>query len=171
MVVCYIGIGSNLGKRDENIKLALYYLEKNGKVKIEKISSVIETDAVLPKGTKPQGKFLNAAIKIKTSLSVEDLLLVLKDIEKKVGRKPAPRFSPRVIDLDILLYGNKKVNQKDLKIPHPRMFEREFVMKPLKQLIGSPVGQLKKEWDKNLRKNNSVIVIFFYLFLYFFYKY
>ena len=140
---CFLGLGSNLGRREENIKLALQHLKKNKQIRIQKVSSVIETEPLLPKEAKPQGKFLNAAVKIKTDLSPQDLLTVLKEIEKKMGRKTAPRFSPRVIDLDILLYGDKQIEEENLKIPHPRMFEREFAMKPLKEILN-----IKKQISK-----------------------
>jgi len=132
MVVCYLGVGSNLGNRRKNIKKALDYLAKTKGIKIEKASRIYETKAV---GGVPQGKFLNAAIKIKTSLTPQLLLETLKKIEKDLGRKNTVRWSPREIDLDILLYGNKVIKIKNLVIPHPRMFEREFVLKPLREII------------------------------------
>lgn len=132
MVVCYLGIGSNLGNRRANIKKALDYLKKTKGIKLEKKSWIYETK---PIGGPHQGKFLNAAVKIQTSLSPILLLRTLKKIEKTLGRTKTVRFGPRPIDLDILLYGNKIINQKDLVIPHPRMFEREFVLKPLREII------------------------------------
>ena len=132
MAVCYLGVGSNLGNRRKNIKKALDYLVKTKGIKIEKSSRIYETKAV---GGVPQGKFLNAAIKIKTSLTPQLLLEVLKKIEKDLGRKNTVRWGAREIDLDILLYGNKVIKIKNLVIPHPRMFEREFVLKPLREII------------------------------------
>jgi len=132
VVVCYLGVGSNLGNRRKNIKKALDYLAKTKGIKIEKASRIYETKAV---GGVPQGKFLNAAIKIKTSLTPQLLLETLKKIEKDLGRKNTVRWGPREIDLDILLYGNKVIKIKNLVIPHPRMFEREFVLKPLREII------------------------------------
>ncbi len=132
MVVCYLGIGSNLGNRKKNIKKALDYLSKAMGIKIEKVSRIYETK---PVGGVRQSKFLNAAIKIKTLLTPHVLLGTLKKIEKNLGRKKAVRYGPREIDLDILLYGNKAVRRKNLIIPHPRMFKREFVLKPLMEII------------------------------------
>ena len=132
MVVCYLGVGSNLGNRRKNIKKALDYLVKTKGIKIEKASRIYETKAV---GGVPQGKFLNAAVKIKTSLTPQLLLEALKKIEKDLGRKNTVRWGAREIDLDILLYGNKVTKRKNLVIPHPRMFEREFVLKPLREII------------------------------------
>jgi len=132
MVVCYLGVGSNLGNRRENIQKALDYLTRTKGIKIEKSSRIYETK---PMGGPLQGKFLNAAIKIRTSLKPQLLLETLKKIEKDLGRKPTVRFGPRAIDLDILLYGNQTIKTKNLIIPHPRMFRRQFVLKPLREII------------------------------------
>jgi len=132
MVVCYLGIGSNLGNRRNNIKKALDYLAKTKGIKIEKTSRIYETE---PVGGPAQRKFLNAAIKIKTSLTPQLFLKIIKKIEKDLGRRKTVRFGPREIDLDILLYGNKIIKRRDLTIPHPRMFEREFVLKPLREIV------------------------------------
>ena len=133
MLVCYLGIGSNLGDRRKNIKLALQKIKQLKGTKIIKLSRIIETKAV---GGPPQGKFLNAALKIKTNLSPSILLRKLKTIEKELGRKKSSvRYGPRPIDLDILFYGDKIIDRKDLKIPHPKAFAREFVRKPLLEVI------------------------------------
>ncbi len=132
MAVCYLAVGSNLGNRRNNIKKALDYLAKTKGIKIEKTSRIYETE---PVGGPPQDKFLNAAIKIKTSLSPQLLLNNIKKIEKDLGRRKSVRWGPRQIDLDILLYANKIIKRKNLVIPHPRMFEREFVLKPLREII------------------------------------
>ena len=132
MVICYLAVGSNLGNRRKNIKKALDYLAKTKGIKIEKASRIYETKAI---GGVAQGKFLNAAIKIKTSLTPQLLLKTVKNIEKDLGRKKTVRWGPREIDLDILLYADKIIKRKNLIIPHPRMFEREFVIKPLSEII------------------------------------
>jgi len=122
MSLAYIGIGSNLGNRKENIGKALSLMQECG-IKILKRSSVIETD---PVGGPPQGKFFNAVIKIETELEPIELLKVLQNIEKKLGRIRTVINGPRTIDLDILLYDNLALKTPELTIPHPRMFEREF---------------------------------------------
>lgn len=132
MVICYLGAGSNLGNRRENIKKALDYLAKTRGVRIEKASRIYETE---PVGGLAQNRFLNAAIKIQTSLTPQLLLKALKKIEKDLGRKKTVRWGPREIDLDILLYADKIIKRKNLIIPHPRMFEREFVLRPLREII------------------------------------
>ncbi|RKY38954.1 MAG: 2-amino-4-hydroxy-6-hydroxymethyldihydropteridine diphosphokinase [Candidatus Omnitrophota bacterium] len=134
MVICYIGLGSNLGEREGNIKQALYLLKESRKIEIEKISSIIETEPVLPPHAPAQGRFLNAVVRIKTDLSPEELLSLLKEIERRMGRQPAPRFSPRIIDLDILLYGDRKIRKKTLEIPHPQIEERSFIKRLLKEV-------------------------------------
>ena len=142
----FIGIGSNLGDREYFINEAINYLRKNSQINIEKISSIIETD---PCGGPPQGKFLNAVIKIKTFLKPEELLSVLQSIENRLGRKRLIRNGPRTIDLDILLYGDKIIDYPELKIPHPRMFEREFVM----NLLFEIAPEIKKKLSSlNLKK-------------------
>jgi len=127
-----LGIGSNLGNRRKNIKQALHHLDRAKGIKIEKSSRIYETE---PVGGPPQGRFLNAAIKIKTSLTPGFLLRTLKKIEKALGRKKAVRFGPREIDLDILFYADKIINRKNLQVPHPKIFEREFVVRPLLEII------------------------------------
>ncbi|MBU1367759.1 MAG: 2-amino-4-hydroxy-6-hydroxymethyldihydropteridine diphosphokinase [Candidatus Omnitrophica bacterium] len=146
MINVFIGIGSNLGDRLENIHKAIKCLRDTNGIEIEKISSIIETEAL---GGQPQGKFLNGVVKIKTDLLPQEILAILQDIENKLGRArtiktpplevsggsiPMDKNGPRTIDLDILLYGNQIVNEPDLKIPHPRMLERNFVMRPLLEI-------------------------------------
>lgn len=125
----YIGIGSNLGDRRKNIQLALNVLKEKKDVIVEKVSPFYET---LPAGGPPhQGKFLNGAIEISTTLTPQELLKVLQEIEKALGRVRKERWGPRTIDLDILFYGDLIVNEKGLIIPHPLIHKREFVLKPL----------------------------------------
>ncbi|MCD6134503.1 MAG: 2-amino-4-hydroxy-6-hydroxymethyldihydropteridine diphosphokinase [Candidatus Omnitrophica bacterium] len=131
MEEAFLGVGSNLGKRKENIERALELLGSNPQIVIEKISSFIET---LPQGGPPQGKFINAVVKIRTSLAPYELLLFLQEIEKRLGRKREERWGPRPIDLDILIYGRKKIAYPYLQIPHPRLQEREFVLGPLSEI-------------------------------------
>ena len=130
MPIVYLGIGSNVGDREGHIKKAIDLL-KNNDIEILKASALIETK---PVGGPPQGKFLNGAIKIKTNLSPKELLATLKSIEQAVGRTKTVKDGPREIDLDILLYEDIEVTSEQLTIPHPRMHEREFVLKPLKEI-------------------------------------
>ncbi|MBE0426732.1 MAG: 2-amino-4-hydroxy-6-hydroxymethyldihydropteridine diphosphokinase [Nitrospirae bacterium] len=130
MSTAYIGIGSNLGNREENCFHAIELLEKKG-IKIKKKSSLYETE---PWGIKQQPIFLNMAVEIETELEPDKLLRLLKDIEKKLGRKNTLKWGPRIIDLDILIFDDIILNKKDLKIPHPLMHKRGFVLKPLNEI-------------------------------------
>lgn len=131
MIKAYIGIGSNLGRRPVNIKKAVEQLKKVKNLKVTKISSLYETR---PVGGPPQRKYLNGVVEIETNLRPHCLLKELKGVEKYLGRSKIARNGPRVIDLDILLYGYKKIKTKNLTIPHPRMWLREFVIKPLREV-------------------------------------
>lgn len=130
---CYIGIGSNLGRRLENIRQATVFLKKEGGIKIKKCSPLYEA---APCGGPPgQRDYLNLVLEVSTRLRPHELLLRLKKIEKAVGRKPGrARWAPREIDLDILLCGQRVISSKNLIIPHPLMHERHFVLKPLSDI-------------------------------------
>ena len=128
MSIAFIAFGSNLGNRQKNIDDALELLTREG-VFVLKRSSIMETDPV--GGPSGQGKFFNGVIKVETDLSPHELLQTLISIEKQLGRVRSVRNAPRIIDLDILLYDDIILDEFDLTIPHPRMRERAFVMKPL----------------------------------------
>ena len=127
MSIVYIGIGSNLGDRKDNCLHAIELLQKRGIV-VTKKSSLYETE---PWGFKDQPQFINMAIEIETELHPEELLTVLKDIEKEMGREESLRWGPRKVDLDILLFDNVVSTDNNLEIPHPLMHKRDFVLKPL----------------------------------------
>lgn len=143
MVTCYLGLGSNLGDRQQNIKLALKHIRALRNTKLVRISGIYETD---PYNCPPESpRFLNLTAKIKTNLSALSLLNELKGLESDLGRKDKRKNSRRPIDLDILFYGNKKINSSRLRIPHPRLKERGFVLKPLKEIAPSLIKSLAKE--------------------------
>ena len=131
MVISYIALGSNLGDRREYLEKAIFQIQQNPSITLLKTSSFIETD---PVGGPPQGKYLNAVIKIETSLKPRKLLHALQEIEQKLGRTRTVESGPRIVDLDILLYADEEINEPDLMIPHPRMFKRSFVMQPLQEI-------------------------------------
>ncbi|MBU0547779.1 MAG: 2-amino-4-hydroxy-6-hydroxymethyldihydropteridine diphosphokinase [Candidatus Omnitrophica bacterium] len=133
MMICYLGIGSNLGNRKKNIKLATKKINALENTRVLKKSKVMESLPV--GGPGGQHNFLNTALKIDTKLSALILLKKLKEIENQLGRKKTVRFGPRVIDLDILLYADQVKSSKALNIPHPRMFVRDFVIKPLMEVL------------------------------------
>ena len=131
-MLCYIGIGSNLGDRERYIKKAIKKLKEAKGIQVIRVSNIYETE---PVGGPKQGKYLNGAIEIETKLKPKELLARLEEIEKKLGRTREIENGPRTIDLDILLCGDEKIDEPGLKIPHPRMYERDFVMKPLNDIL------------------------------------
>lgn len=136
MAVVFIGLGSNLGDRAENLRLALDKIGKLPKTRVIKSSTFHETD---PVGGPPQGKFLNAAAELETELEPLNLLRRLRKIEQVMGR-PADheRWGSRVIDLDLLTYDDLTLQTPELTLPHPRMRERDFVMVPLHEIKDRP---------------------------------
>ena len=130
MSTVFIGIGSNLGNREENCRNAIKLLIESG-IKVTKLSSKFETE---PWGVVDQPKFINMTIKAETDKEPSDLLRVLKNIETELGRRTEIRWGPRVIDLDILLYDDQIISTADLEIPHPEMRDRDFVLKPLAEI-------------------------------------
>ncbi|NOY38783.1 MAG: 2-amino-4-hydroxy-6-hydroxymethyldihydropteridine diphosphokinase [Nitrospirae bacterium] len=141
MTTIYIGIGSNLGDREGNCLKALEELEKSG-IKVTKRSFLYETE---PWGVKDQPGFINMAVEADTDLTPGEVLRVFKAIEKKLGRREAPRWGPRIVDLDILLYDDLVVNETNLRIPHPHMHERDFVLKPLSEIAPEVIHPLLKK--------------------------
>ncbi|NCO67173.1 MAG: 2-amino-4-hydroxy-6-hydroxymethyldihydropteridine diphosphokinase [Nitrospirae bacterium CG_4_10_14_0_8_um_filter_41_23] len=154
MSVVYIGIGSNLGNRQENCLRAIELLQEKGII-VTKRSSLYETE---PWGVKDQPLFINMAIEIETGLKPEELLRMLKDTEREMGRKDSSKWGPRIIDLDILLFDNIVLNNKNLKIPHPLMHERDFVLRPLCEiapdikhpLLKLSIGDLLQQLQKDI---------------------
>jgi len=126
----FIAIGSNLGDREENIIDAINLLIANG-VDVKNISSIIETK---PYGNVKQPDFLNCVVDAYTALPPRMLLETLKAIEKQLGRTRTIHWGPRTIDLDIIFYDELVIDTPDLKIPHPDMQNRLFVLEPLNQL-------------------------------------
>lgn len=129
METVYLSLGSNLGDRKINLRRALRLLPP--KVKVEAISPVYETD---PMHVPDQPVFYNLVVRGSTKLTPQELLIYIKGIEGKMGRKSATHNLPRVIDIDILTYGDERVESDDLIIPHKRIPERAFVLVPLKDI-------------------------------------
>lgn len=133
MTRAYLGLGSNLGRREANLKRALEELGQRG-VRVESVSPIYETE---PWGVLRQPRFLNAACAIRTDYPPHVLLDTLKGIEREMGRVPTQRYGPRLIDLDILLYGDLCIDTPRLTIPHPGMVERASVLVPLADIAAS----------------------------------
>ena len=130
MTVAYLGLGSNLGVRARNLSSARRRLRQKG-VRIVRQSRVIETE---PWGVADQPRFLNQVVEVEWLGSPRQLLAAAKAVEREGGRKPTRRWGPRVIDVDILLFGDQRLREPDLVIPHPRIAEREFVLQSLAEL-------------------------------------
>lgn len=146
-----MGVGSNLGNRQSFLDSAKKLVAGLPQTRFLRSSSVLETD---PVGGPPQGKYLNAVWEIETRLSLRELKDRLLEIENQLGRKRKQRNTPREIDLDILFYGDEIVEQADLKVPHPRLHERAFVLAPLAELAPELVHpKLKKTIKELLEKS------------------
>jgi 2-amino-4-hydroxy-6-hydroxymethyldihydropteridine diphosphokinase len=125
-VTAYLSLGTNLGDREANLRAALELLQRCGEVVA--VSSIYETE---PWGYPDQPEFLNCVCAIATGLEPPALLEATQSVEQELGRRPNFRFGPRLIDVDILLYGDASYHSDDLEIPHPRMALRAFVLVPL----------------------------------------
>lgn len=124
----FIGLGSNLGKREDLIERALLLLAQTPGIVLRQQAGLYETE---PVGVPDQPWFLNTVIEIETGLAPRELLAVCKQIERSLGRVPRERGGPREIDLDILLYDDLIVDEEDLQIPHAQLHRRRFVLVPL----------------------------------------
>ena len=153
-VTAYLGLGSNLGNREDNLDMALKLLSQ--RMKIGRVSSIYDTE---PVGNTDQPRFLNIACEVFTRLSPEGLLALAKGIEGKMGRR-GKSGEPRTIDIDILLYGDAVMETPDLVIPHPRMTERAFVLVPLAEidpdLVHPASGKTVTEMKKAIREEQGV---------------
>ena len=143
----YLGVGSNLGDRKANLAKARSLLQKFPATRFLRGSSIFETD---PVGGPPQGKFLNAVWEVETALLPGELRKELQTIEARLGRKRGERNAPREIDLDILFYGDRIVEERELQIPHPRLHERAFVLLPLSELAPELEHRILKKTVKEL---------------------
>ncbi len=131
MTHCFLGLGSNMGDRAHFIEQTVKLLGAHPQITIERTSSLIETKAV---GEVRQPNFLNTAVQIDTTLSTQELLKVTQHIEQELGRIRERNWGPRTIDIDILLYGDMTIIEKDLVIPHPRLEDRPFVLRSLTEI-------------------------------------
>lgn len=138
MATVYLGLGTNLGNKEANLRTAIYKLQERIGKQVS-LSSFYET---APWGFESDHSFLNAAIGLKTNLSPIEVLHITQEIEKELGRTKKSvngSYSDRLIDIDILLYDNLVLQTPELTVPHPLMTERDFVMKPLIEIAGNAI--------------------------------
>lgn len=136
MTEVFLGLGSNVGDREAQLKAAINLLDEQQGIEVIKVSSFYET---APVGYVDQPDFLNLCIKIETELSPHEVLERGLAIEQQLHRVRKERWGPRTLDIDILLYGDEIIETKDLSIPHPRMTERAFVLIPLQEIAPDKV--------------------------------
>jgi 2-amino-4-hydroxy-6-hydroxymethyldihydropteridine diphosphokinase len=130
----YLGLGSNLEDRLENLRRAVALFAEGG-VTVLRSSRVYETD---PVGGPPQPDYLNAVLEVDAEGKARDLLETCRGVEDALGRERTERWGPRVIDVDVLTFGREAIDEPDLQVPHPRMHERAFVLIPLLELDPDP---------------------------------
>ena len=152
MVEAFIGLGSNLGNREENIDNSIRLLSRMEGIELLGRASNYETEPVGP----VQPWFINTAIKIKTTYSPEDILSRCKEVERRIGRVDSLKWGPRLVDLDLLLVKGCILDDKELKLPHPQMEKRRFVLLPLLELepdlvhpeLNTPLKELLPKTEK-----------------------
>ena len=138
----YLSIGSNIGNKEENLNRAIELINSYKEIEVTKVSSFLVTE---PWGYLDQEEFVNAALKLKTILSPQELMKILLDIEQEMKRERIIKWGPRIIDLDIIFYDDLVLEDELVTVPHPRMEEREFVLKPLSEICGNKVHPLLKK--------------------------
>ena len=153
-ITVYLGLGSNMGNRKDNLDKGLELLSQ--RVKLGQTSSVYDTE---PAGNAKQPRFLNLVCQIYTRLAPMELLTLVKGIESKLGRTPGEPDAPRPLDIDILFYGTQIINSPRLIIPHPRLIERDFVLVPLAEiapdLVHPVTNQTTRELMEGLQKGTQ----------------
>lgn len=155
-VTAYVALGTNLGDLKENLDGALQRLREKG-LQITKVSSYIDTD---PYGVTDQPRFLNAVCEVQTEFLPQQLLKILLDTELEMGRVRLRRWGERIIDLDLIFYGDEIINEPNLIVPHPDMQNRDFVLRPLAEiapqkqhpLLNKTMAQL---WQEYLQKKEQ----------------
>ncbi len=156
----YLGLGSNLGKREDTIADAIEMLDGHNDIHVLQCSALYETT---PYGYLEQPDFINACAKVETILEPRQLLTVIHVIEDSLGRVRKERWGPRTIDIDILLFDKQVIDEEDLQIPHPEMPNRMFVLQPLNEIapyirhpwLGKTVGQMFRELEAREKEQPS----------------
>lgn len=151
--IAFLGLGSNVGDREEYIEQAIFLLSKNKNIQVMKHSSNYDTE---PEGAPDQPAFLNAVVQVKTTLPPAKLLEALHEIETTLGRDRELEWGPRTMDIDILLYDDLIVSEDELQIPHPLMHDRIFVLKPLREIAPNLVHPVLEKTIQDLYDEKKV---------------
>ena len=167
-ILAYIGIGSNLNDPLRQCKASVQKLSEVPGITLERLSSFYKTEPVLadpdyPEELKNQGWFINAVAEIRTTLTPRDLLNVLQDIERSMGRIRTVAGAPRIIDLDLLLYGQAIIGEADLSVPHPEMQNRRFVLEPLCEIASyliHPAFGVSMRGLKDRLKDSKIVELY-----------
>ncbi|MEL3959807.1 2-amino-4-hydroxy-6-hydroxymethyldihydropteridine diphosphokinase [Lysinibacillus endophyticus] len=132
----YLSLGTNIGDREYNLKLAVKMLYEMDGISVKKVSSIYET---APVGYVDQPSFLNIVVLVESNRSAFEMLEICQTVENDLGRVREIRWGPRIIDLDILLFNQDNIEAENLIVPHARMFERAFVLVPLLEIADEPL--------------------------------
>jgi len=136
----FLGLGANIGNREANLRMALRLIGRE--CVIVSVSSLYESPALVASGAPAGPDFLNAVCEVAAEAGVEELLVYIKQIEWAIGRRPAAQWSPRPIDIDLLLYGDRTIDMEAIRVPHLRICERAFVLVPLSEIAPEVVHPL-----------------------------
>ncbi|HTY13123.1 MAG TPA: 2-amino-4-hydroxy-6-hydroxymethyldihydropteridine diphosphokinase [Candidatus Omnitrophota bacterium] len=150
--IAYLGMGSNVGDREEYIEQAVFLLGKVKGIDILKRSTNHETEA---EGGGEQPAFINAAVMIRTTLSPHELLEKIQEIETALGREREVEWGPRTIDIDILMYSDQVISDDKLQIPHPLMHDRMFVLLPLKEIAPRAIHPMLEKTVEDLYEDKK----------------
>jgi 2-amino-4-hydroxy-6-hydroxymethyldihydropteridine diphosphokinase len=156
-VDAWVALGSNLGDRAAHLAAAIAALRAHPEIRVTALSAVYETD---PVGPPPQGPYLNAVVRLRTTLAPQALLACLLEIEAGEGRQRGERWSARSLDLDLLFYGALVIDEPGLRVPHPHLHERAFVLEPLcdvaPRLVHPVLGETVEDLARRMRDPRAV---------------
>lgn len=163
--IAYVGIGSNVGDKIKNCTDAIQAIHEHPACQVLRASSFYETEPLTLKGSGPQGWYVNGVIQVKTRLNVVNFLQMILDLELKMGRvRPAEKWAPRVIDLDLLFFDDEIIKMKPLKVPHPELHRRRFVLEPLAEIDPDFIHPIKgisvRELLSKLIDNKKIVPLF-----------
>ena len=160
-IICYLGLGSNLGDRGAHLADALRRLQDRPQLQILKVSSVYET---APVGPPDQPDFYNVVARVEANCTAQQLLETVQQVEQQMGRAREARWGPRTIDIDILFFGSETIDTPGLRVPHPQMMQRQFVLVPLAEIApdlllpdGRTAAQAANPADPTVHRVNHAV--------------